>query len=155
MPLQALTYLVLRTQTTRILPRLLMPWLLVWPGHQQPWHWIYTINRSLSSSRKDFNYLHHLSGEKWFEIHIHIYPSSKTFKTWSWPLECRSSLHTAPELGHHCTCRCPGPCLTTAIWRCRKPFSQWHRSFQRKLRSHWLKFLRQRHVAVVRQGPGT
>ena len=24
----------------------------------------------------------------------------------------------------------------------------------KKLRSHWLKFLRQRHVAVVRQGPG-
>ena len=58
-----------------------------------------------------------------------------------------------------------GPCLTTAIWRCRNPFSQsiclcrnpfsqWHRRFQRKLRSHWLKFLRQRHIAVVRQGPG-
>ena len=46
-----------------------------------------------------------------------------------------------------------GPCVTTAIWRCRNPFSQWQRSFQRKLRSHWLKLLRQRHVAVVRQGP--
>ena len=45
-----------------------------------------------------------------------------------------------------------GPCLTKAIWRCRKPFTQWQRSFQRKLRSHWLKFLRQRHVAVVWQG---
>ena len=48
----------------------------------------------------------------------------------------------------------PRPCLTTAIWRCRKPFTQWQRSFQRKLCTHWLKFLRQRHVAVVRQGPG-
>ena len=47
-----------------------------------------------------------------------------------------------------------GPCLTTAIWRCRKNSSQWQRSFQWKLHSHWLKFLRQRHVAVVRQGPG-
>ena len=28
-----------------------------------------------------------------------------------------------------------------AIWRCRNPFSQWQRSFQRKLRSHWLKFV--------------
>ena len=45
------------------------------------------------------------------------------------------------------------PCLTTAIWRCRKNSSQWLRSFQWKLHSHWLKFLRQRHVAVVRQGP--
>ena len=44
--------------------------------------------------------------------------------------------------------------LTTTIWRCRKPFGQWQRSFQRKLRSHWLKFLRQRHVAVVKQGLG-
>ena len=49
--------------------------------------------------------------------------------------------------------RAPGPCLTTAIRCCRKPLSQWQRSFQRKLRSHWLKFLQQRHVEVVRQGP--
>ena len=47
-----------------------------------------------------------------------------------------------------------GPCLTTAIWRCRKNSTRWQRSFQWKLRSHWLKFLRQRHVAVVRQGQG-
>ena len=47
-----------------------------------------------------------------------------------------------------------GPCLTKAIWRCRKNSSQWQRSFQWKQHSHWLKFLRQRHVAVVRQGPG-
>ena len=47
----------------------------------------------------------------------------------------------------------PGPCLTTAIWRCRKNSSQWQRRFQWKLHFHWLKFLRQRHVAVVRQGP--
>ena len=47
-----------------------------------------------------------------------------------------------------------GPCLTAAIWRCRKKSSQWQRSFQWKLCSHWLIFLWQRHVAVVRQtGP--
>ena len=46
-----------------------------------------------------------------------------------------------------------GSCLTTAIWRCRKPFSQWQCSFQRKLRSHWVKFLRQRRVAIVKQRP--
>ena len=46
-----------------------------------------------------------------------------------------------------------GPCVTTAIWRYRKPFSQWQHSFLWKLRFHWLKFLRQHHVAVVRQGP--
>ena len=48
----------------------------------------------------------------------------------------------------------PGPCITTAIWHCRKHFSQWQHSFQWKLRSHWLKFLRQRHVALVIQDPG-
>ena len=32
--------------------------------------------------------------------------------------------------------------------------SHWQCSFRRKLRSHWLKFLRQRHVAEVRQDPG-
>ena len=48
----------------------------------------------------------------------------------------------------------PGPCFTTATWRCRKNFSQWERSFHWKLRRHWLKFLRQRQIAVVRQGPG-
>ena len=47
----------------------------------------------------------------------------------------------------------PCACLTPAVWRCRKPFSQWQHSFQRKLCPHWLKSLRQRHVALVRQGP--
>ena len=47
----------------------------------------------------------------------------------------------------------PGPCLTTATWRCRKNFSQWECSFHWKLRYHWLEFLRQRQIAVVRQGP--
>ena len=45
-----------------------------------------------------------------------------------------------------------GPCLTTATWRCRKNFSQWERSFLWKLRSHWLKGLRQRQIAVARPG---
>ena len=46
-----------------------------------------------------------------------------------------------------------GPCITiTAIGRCRNsPFSfnQRQRSFQRKLLSHWLKFLQHRYVEVV------
>ena len=46
-----------------------------------------------------------------------------------------------------------GPYLTTATWRCRENFSQWERSFLWKLRCHWLKGLRQRKIAVVRQGP--
>ena len=47
-----------------------------------------------------------------------------------------------------------GPCVTTAIWRCYKSFSQWQHSSQRNLRSHWLKVLWQRHVTIVKQGPG-
>ena len=41
-----------------------------------------------------------------------------------------------------------GPCFTTAIWRCLKPFSQRQRSFRWKLRSHSLKVFRRRHTAV-------
>ena len=55
----------------------------------------------------------------------------------------RSARHTSP-----------GPCLTTVTWRYRKNFREWERSCQRKLRYHWLKELRQRTIAVVRQGPG-
>ena len=47
-----------------------------------------------------------------------------------------------------------GPCITNVIATRRKNFSQWHRSFQRKLRSHWLKFLRHIAITLVIQGPG-
>ena len=47
----------------------------------------------------------------------------------------------------------PGPCITNVFATCRKNFSQWHRSFQRKLRSHWLKFLRHVAITLVIQGP--
>ena len=49
---------------------------------------------------------------------------------------------------------CPGPCITNVFATRRKNFSQWHRSFQRKLRSHWLKFLRHVAITLVIQGPG-
>ena len=52
----------------------------------------------------------------------------------------------------HTNAENPGSRLTTAIWRCCKPFSQWQCSFQRKLHCHWLKFLQQRHV-VIAQDP--
>ena len=45
--------------------------------------------------------------------------------------------------------QCRVSCMTTAIWRYRKTLSQWQCSFHRKLRSHWLKGLRQRQIAVV------
>ena len=49
--------------------------------------------------------------------------------------------------------QCTGPCLTTATWCSHKNFSQWECSFHWKLRCHWLEFLWQRQIAVVRQGP--
>ena len=48
----------------------------------------------------------------------------------------------------------PGPCITNVFATRRKNISQWHRSFQRKLRSHWLKFLRHVAITLVIQGPG-
>ena len=39
-------------------------------------------------------------------------------------------------------------------WRCRKHFSQWERSFQWKLCAHWIKCLRERPVALVKQDAG-
>ena len=49
----------------------------------------------------------------------------------------------------------PGPCITNVFATRSKNFSQWHRSFQRKLRSHWLKFLRHVATTLVLQGPGS
>ena len=45
---------------TRSISWLLMPWLLMSPGHQQPWYWLYRIWRSFSYLRKDFKYLCHM-----------------------------------------------------------------------------------------------
>ena len=47
-----------------------------------------------------------------------------------------------------------GPCITNVFATRRKNFSQWHRSFQRKLLSHWLKFFRHVAITLVIQGPG-
>ena len=47
----------------------------------------------------------------------------------------------------------PGPCITNVFATRRKNFSQWHHSFQRKLLSHWLKFLRHVAITLVIQGP--
>ena len=52
-------------------PLLLMPWLLVSPDQQQPWYWLCQINRSLSSMRPNFNYMHHSRVDKWYKLQIH------------------------------------------------------------------------------------
>ena len=62
-----LTLLVLTLEYSkrfRSIPWLLLPWLLTSPGHQQPWYWLCSINGSLSSTRKNFNYMYYLSVEK-------------------------------------------------------------------------------------------
>ena len=48
----------------------------------------------------------------------------------------------------------PGTCLTSATRCCREYFSQWERKFHSKVCCHRLDFLRQRQIAVVRQGSG-
>ena len=44
---------------------LVMTWLFVLHGNQQPWYCLWGINRSLSPTRNNFNHLRHLSVEKW------------------------------------------------------------------------------------------
>ena len=51
------------SSSTRSMLWLLMPWLLAYPGHQQPWYWLHRVNRLLSSTKRYFNYLQHLSVE--------------------------------------------------------------------------------------------
>ena len=62
---------------TRSISWLLMPRLLASPGHQQPWYWLCKIGKSWSFTRKDFNYLWHVSVEKWHKMWIHVYVSSQ------------------------------------------------------------------------------
>ena len=53
---------------TRSISWLLMPWPLASPGHQQPWYWLCKIGKSWSFTRRDFNYLWHVSVEEWHTI---------------------------------------------------------------------------------------
>ena len=48
---------------TRSIPWLLMPWLLMSLGHQQPWYWQCWMCRCCSYLRKDFKYLCHINVE--------------------------------------------------------------------------------------------
>ena len=76
-------------------------------------------------------------------------------RPWTRPQECQLRdpwWREGKALPSNNTCHDPGPCITTAIWRCRETLSQWECSFHWKLRCHWLKGLWQRHIAVVIQG---
>ena len=71
-----LTTDVLRSEysRTRSIPLLLMSWLLVSPGHQQPWYWLHKIDRPLFSIRKDLDYLGYTIVEKWYQMQIFFKP---------------------------------------------------------------------------------
>ena len=47
--------------------------------YQQPWYWLCRINKSLSSKRKDFNYLRHVSVEKSYEMQLYFHVSQTNF----------------------------------------------------------------------------
>ena len=67
---------------TRSISWLMVTLLRMSPGQQQPWHWIYRINESMSSIRKDIYFLCHLSVEKWsiIEICFEIYVTHQQWK---------------------------------------------------------------------------
>ena len=72
----------------------------------------------------------------------------KALHNWPYVKEIHLWLADFPQTG-------PGPCIINVFATRRKNFSQWHRSFQRKLLSHWLKFLRHVAITLVIQDPVT
>ena len=92
----------------------------------------------------------HCLGSPW-QIHATQTGLMKPLNWWNSRLASRSCSQTTGLAGRWVQ-GSAGPCLTTVTWRCRKNFSQWERSFQRKLGCHWLKGLWQHQIAVVRQG---
>ena len=81
-------------------------------------------------------------------MHANINENIKARRWWSFVTGIHGSPVDSPAKGL-------GPVLLTFFATRRKNFSQWHRSFQRKLRSHWLKFLRHVAITLVIQGPAT
>ena len=69
--------------STRSISLLLLPGLLVSPGHQQPWYCLCKIVKSWSYTRKNFNYLRHINVEAWHKMWIYIHGSSEKFTTYT------------------------------------------------------------------------
>ena len=60
---------------TRSMSWLLMPWLLVLSGHQQPWYWINTMQACLATLRNDLKNLNIVICEKWLKNgNIFLFP---------------------------------------------------------------------------------
>ena len=81
-----------------------MPWLLASPGHQHQWHWLCRIGRSLSYTRKDFNYLWHVNVEQWHKMYMYVDVPSEKFP------ECQalSSMYKGHSL--------LTPCSPSLVW---------------------------------------
>ena len=67
-----LTFLMLKRCCVKFQGNIMSANAVASPGHQQTWYWWGRINRSLSSMRKDFNYLHRLIVEKWLERQMYF-----------------------------------------------------------------------------------
>ena len=63
---------------TRLISWLLMPWLLVSPGHQQPWYWLSKMGKSWYYTRTDFNYLWYISVEEWHKTYMFMFPQQNS-----------------------------------------------------------------------------
>ena len=91
------------------------------------------------------------------DIFKSIFLNGNVYKFWlrfHWSFVDKGPINNIGALFQIMACCCPGPCITNVFATRRKNFSQWHRSFQRKLLSHWLKFLRHVAITLVIQGPG-
>ena len=107
--------LVLRleySRQTRSTPWLLMPWLLVGPGHQQSWYWLCKTGRSLPPLRKDFQWLLQ-SWCQWEQMQIYFWVFSGKFSSSkvNWPWWCRSHIDM---IHHHTVCKCLDGCHIVA-----------------------------------------
>ena len=87
---------------TRSISWLLMPWLLMSPGHQQQWYWLCRIGRSLSYLRKDFNYQCHINVEECIKCkYMYLFPLKNLEHNGlmqSNPMDVSSSVPTMPHI---------------------------------------------------------
>ena len=93
-----------------------IPWLpTIWPhkgpGHQQPWYWLWRINRSLFSMRKYFDYLYHLSVDRMLQYNTILH---RTGHWWSHKTDQRFDGSLSPHIHPwYCQCKIDGSSMHT------------------------------------------